>query len=196
MASIVEATDGDNKFPNPRIGKTPFLSSVRDFAPDGVLLGVERVSKVFPVKQDPKKAQMMVELMIMGDMEKCRVFVIDDNGDYVTVKDDITGKEEKKLEIAKIEGADCETFPIFMPCGKPKEINNEADLTFYPTSSAYPLFKLALIEAGELPAEMGDKAFATTQEELKEALEGFTFIGKCEEIKGKYNYMRLIAEPE
>lgn len=195
MASIVD-TDKDSKFPNPRIGKTPFLSSVRDFAPDGILLGVERVSKVFAVQQDPEKAQLMVELMLMGDMEKCRVYVLDDNGDYVTVKDDITGKEEKKLEIAKIEADDCETFPMFMPCGRPDEITNEATLTFYPTSSAYPLFRLALIEAGELPADMGDKPFSTTQEELKQCLEGFTFIGKCEEIKGKFNYMRLQAEAE
>ena len=195
MASIVES-NGDDKFPNPRIGKTPFLSSIRDFAPDGILLGVERVSKVFAVKQDPEKAQVMVELMIMGDMEKCRVYVLDENGEYVTVKDDITGKEEKKLEIAKIEGDDCETFPMFMPCGKPDEITNEATLTFYPTSSAYPLFRLALIEAGELPEDMGDKPFSTTQEELKQCLEGFTFIGKCEEIKGKFNYMRLQAEAE
>ena len=195
MASIVD-TDKDSKFPNPRIGKTPFLSSIRDFAPDGILLGVERVSKVFPVKQDPAKAQLMVEIMIMGDMEKCRVYVLDDDDEYVLVKDDITGKEEKKIEIDKIEGSDCETFPLFMPCGSPKEITNEAELTFYPTSSAYPLFKLALIEAGELPKDMGDKPFATTQEELKECLEGFTFIGKCEEIKGKFNYMRLQAELE
>ena len=195
MASIVES-NGDDKFPNPRIGKTPFLSSIRDFAPDGILLGVERVSKVFAVKQDPEKAQVMVELMIMGDMEKCRVYVLDENGEYVTVKDDITGKEEKKLEIAKIEADDCETFPMFMPCGKPDEITNEATLTFYPTSSAYPLFRLALIEAGELPEDMGDKPFSTTQEELKQCLEGFTFIGKCEEIKGKYTYMRLQAEAE
>lgn len=195
MASIVES-NGDDKFPNPRIGKTPFLSSIRDFAPDGILLGVERVSKVFAVKQDPEKAQVMVELMIMGDMEKCRVYVLDENGEYVTVKDDITGKEEKKLEIAKIESDDCETFPMFMPCGRPDEITNEATLTFYPTSSAYPLFRLALIEAGELPEDMGDKPFSTTQEELKQCLEGFSFIGKCEEIKGKFNYMRLQAEAE
>ena len=195
MASIVES-NGDDKFPNPRIGKTPFLSSIRDFAPDGILLGVERVSKVFAVKQDPEKAQVMVELMIMGDMEKCRVYVLDENGEYVTVKDDITGKEEKKLEIAKIESDDCETFPMFMPCGKPDEITNEATLTFYPTSSAYPLFRLALIEAGELPEDMGDKPFSTTQEELKQCLEGFSFIGKCEEIKGKFNYMRLQVEAE
>ena len=42
---------------------------------------------------------------------------------------------------------------------------------------------------------MGDKPFATNQVELKEALEGFTFLGKCEEIKGKYHYVRLQVEP-
>ena len=44
-----------------------------------------------------------------------------------------------------------------------------------------------------MPEGMGDKAFVTTQEELKECLEGFEFIAKCEEIKGKFNYLRLDA---
>ena len=85
-------------------------------------------------------------------------------------------------------------FPIFLPCGKPKKMANDSPLTFYPTSSAYPLFKFALINAGELPKDMGDKAFSTTQEELKNALEGLIFLAKCEEIKGKFNYMRLQVE--
>ena len=195
MASVVD-NDGDNKFPNPKIGKTQFLTSVRDFAPDGILLGVERVSKVFPSSQEPTKAQIMLELTILSDMEKCRVFDMDDDGEYITKMDELTGREERVIKLEPISKDDLESFPIFLPCGKPKKITNDAVLIFYPTSSAYPLFKLALMEAGELPENMGNKAFATTQEELKEALEGFSFIGKCEEIKGKYNYMRLLAEPE
>ena len=194
MAKIVESVDGDKKFPNSRVGKTQFLTSIRDFAPDGVLLGVERVSKIFPVKQDVEKAQMTVELTILGDMEKCRLFELDEDGEYVMVNDELTGKEDKKIVLEPVKADDLVSFPIFLPCGKPKEITNEADLTFYPTSSAYPLFRLALQNAGELPSDMGDKPFSTTQEELKDALEGFEFIGKCEEIKGKYNYMRLQAE--
>lgn len=195
MASIVD-TDGDKKFPNPRIGKTQFLTSIRDFAPDGILLGVERISKVFPTKQEPTKAQIMAEIIILGDLEKVRVFDMNEDGEYITKMDELTGREERVIKLESISKDDLESFPIFLPCGKPKKISNDADLTFYPTSSAYPLFRLALVEAGELPADMGNKPFVTTQEELKEALEGFSFIGKCEEVKGKYNYMRLLAEPE
>ena len=173
--------------------KTPFLTSIRDFAPDGMLLGIERVSKVFAMDD---VASMTVEFVIQGDMEKCRCYELDDDGEYVLIKDELTGKEQKKLILKEIKGDDLVTFPMFFKCGKPKEISNEATLIFYPTSSAYPLFKLALQEAGELPADMTDKAFATNQIELKEALEGFEFIAKCEEIKGKYNYMRLQAEVE
>ena len=72
MASLLNENDGESKFPNPIIGKTIFLSSVRDFCPDGVELGIERVSKVFAVKQDPQKAQVMAEAMIMSPM-KCRI---------------------------------------------------------------------------------------------------------------------------
>lgn len=192
MANIVE--NEETKFPNSRLGKTEFLTSIRDFKPDGVKIGIERISKVFPVKQDPEKAQMMAEFCLMDDMDKCRMFELDDDGEYVTIKDEITGKENKKIVLEPVKESDLVMFPIFFPCGKPKEISNDATLTFYPTSSAYPLFKLALQNAGELPKDMGDKAFATTQEELKDALEGFTFIGKCEEIKGTYHYFRLQAE--
>ena len=194
MAKLIEQ-DEDSKFPNPKIGKTPFLTSIRDFKPDGVKLGIESVSRVFPTKQDPSKAQITVELCIMDSMPKCRLYDLDENGEYITIKDEITGKEDKKIVLSPIEADDLEMFPLYLPCGKPKEINNEADLKFYPTSSAYPLFKTALINAGELPSDMGDKPFVTNQVELKDALEGFTFIGKAEEINGKYHYFRLLAEP-
>ena len=194
MAKIVEATEGDNKFPNSRVGKTPFLTSIRDFKPDGVKLGIERVSRVFPVKQEPEKAQLTVEFCIMDNMDKCRLYELNEDGDYIEVVDELTGKKSKKMVIESISEDDLVMFPMFLPCGKPKEITNEAELIFYPTASAYPLFKLALQNAGELPKDMGNKPFSTTQEELKDALEGFTFLGKCEEIKGTYNYVRLQAE--
>ena len=194
MAEFV-AQNEDNKFPNSRLGKTEYLTSVRDFKPDGVKMGIERMSKLFASTQDPTKAMVTIEFIIMDNMDKCRLFELDENGDYITVKDELTGKENKKIVLEAIEEDDLVTFPMFMPCGKPKEISNDATLTFYPTSSAYPLFKLALQEAGELPEDVNNQPFATTQEELKEALEGFTFIGKCDEVKGKYHYFRLLAEP-
>ena len=192
MASVFEETE--SKFPNPTILKTPFLSSVRDFQPEGVRLGVERVSKLFSVKQDEEKAQLMVEFGIMDDMKKIRMCELDDNGEYVTIKDELTGKDQKKIVMGSVKASDIVLFPMFFPCGRPKEISNEADLLFYPTSSAYPLFKLALQNAGELPENMGTKPFKTNQAELKDALEGFIFLAKCEEIKGKFNYLRLQAE--
>lgn len=192
MASILK--EDTKKFPNARIGKTPFLSSIRDFEPDGVKLGIERVSKLFKSSVDEDKAQVMVEYCVMQDIDKIRLYVLDENGEYVKEVDELTGKEERKLEIGSIKESDVELFPMFMPCGKPKEISNEAELKFYPTSSAYPLFKFALINAGELPEDMGNKPFVTTQEELKDCLEGLIFTAKCEEVKGKFNYMRMQVE--
>ena len=191
MAEFVE--DNDKKFPKSRVGKTPFLSSIRDFKPDGVKLGIERVSRLFPVKQDEEKAQLMAEMVIIDNMEKLRMYEIKDD-EYVTIKDELTGKDQKKLVIEPVKKSDMVMFPIFFPCGKPKEITNDAELIFYPTSSAYPLFKFALENAGELPENMPNKPFKTTQEELKDALEGLIFLAKCEEIKGKFNYMRMQVE--
>lgn len=191
MAEIVE---NNEKFPNPTILKTPFLSSIRDFKPEGVRLGIERVSKLFVVKQEPSKAQIMVEFCVMDDMPKCRLAELDEDGEYIVEKDELTGKEFKKLTLGSISEDDVMLFPMFMPCGKPKKIANDEPFTIYPTSSSYPLFKLALQNAGGLPANMDNKAFATTYEELKDALEGFIFLAKCEEIKGKYNFMRMAVE--
>lgn len=194
MAQIIEPVEGEKKFPNSRLGKTEFLTSVRDFAPDGVLLGIERVSRVFPALQDPSKGQIAIELCLMDNMDKCRLFALDGDGEYVIVKDELTGKESRKIVLEPVKAEDLVMFTLFMPCGKPKEMTNDATLLFYPVSSAYPLFKLALQNAGQLPMDMGDKPFSTTQEELKDALEGFTFKGKCEEVNGKYHYFRLQAE--
>lgn len=192
MAKPIE--NEKNKFPNPRISKNNYLTSIRDFKKDGAKCGVEYVSRLFASAQDPTKAQMTLELVNLDDLSKCRVYVLDDDGEYVTEMDELTGESTRKIALEPISASDLETFPIFMPCGRPKEISNDADLIFYPTSSAYPLFKLALQEAGELPEDMGNKAFSTTQEELKNALEGFEFIAKCEEIKGKFNYLRMQCE--
>lgn len=192
MAKPIE--NEKNKFPNPRISKNNYLTSIRDFKKDGAKCGVENVSRLFASAQDPTKAQMTLEIVNLDDLPKCRVFVLDDDGEYITEMDELTGESTRKMVLEPISASDLETFPIFMPCGRPKEISNDADLIFYPTSSAYPLFKLALQEAGELPEDMGNKAFSTTQEELKNALEGFEFIAKCEEIKGKFNYLRMQCE--
>ena len=106
MAKIVNSNDKDSKFPNSILGKSPFLTSVRDFCPDGVKLGIESVSKVFPNPQAPKKAQMAIELVVMSDMEKCRCYVLDDDGEYITIKDELTGKEARKLELKSISSDD------------------------------------------------------------------------------------------
>ena len=122
-----------------------------------------------------------------------KIFKWRKKGEYITIKDELTGKEARKLELKSISSDDLVIFPMFMPCGKSSEIDNESDLTFYPSSSAYPLFKKALQNAGELPEDMGNKPFITNQVELKNALEGYTFVGGCESIRGIYNYERLIV---
>lgn len=192
MAKFIE--NDKNKFPNAIIGKSNFLSSLRDFKEEGAKCGIENISRVFASAQNPKLAMISVEITIMDDIPKLRCYKLDDDGEYIEKMDELTGEKTREIELKSISADDLESFPMFMKCGQPTEISNEADLTFYPTSSAYPLFKLALTEAGELPVDMGDKAFVTNQEELKEALEGFEFIAKCEEIKGKFNYLRMKCE--
>lgn len=201
MAKIFEAED--EEFPLSPYGHSAFLTSLRDFenaegekwSEVGYHLGVEKVGNLFGKQGD--KAQLVVELMALEDMPKVRHHIV--VRDKKTKKqvhkkeiDDITGDERKVIKIGELKKSDQVIIPFFFNCGKPKEISNDAELIFFSKSSAYPLFKHALIEAGELPADMGDKPFTTTQEELKEALEGLDFYAVCETIKGKETkYNRL-----
>ena len=204
MAEIYQGDSDD--FPLSPYGHSVFLTSVRDFERDGkknnpVCLGVEKVGNLFANKKG--KAQIVLEMVCLSDMPKVRHHVVavddegkplhDKNGKQYHVKeiDEITGDERKKIVIGSIKKEDMVTIPFFFACGKPKEISNEAELVFFPKSSAYPLFKYALIENEGLPKDMGDKPFTTTQEELAEALEGLKFKAVCETIKGEMTYNRL-----
>lgn len=201
MAKIFEG--GDDDFPLSPYGHSAFLTSIRDFeneegvkwSESGIRLGVEKVGNLFTT--DNQKAQLVVEIATLETMPKLRHHVVVKNKktgkqEHQREVDDLTGDERKKIVISdNVErGA---IIPFFFNCGKPKEFTNETEITFFKKSSAYPLFSKALIESGDLPEDLNGRPFTTTQEELKDALEGYTFIGKCESIKGKMNYNRLIV---
>lgn len=212
MAKIFESEDND--FPLSPYGHSVFLTSIRDFENAngekwndvGIKLGVEKVGNIFTT--DNQKAQMVVELTVMEDMPRLRHFVVatDENGEplkdkktnkpfHVKEVDDVTGEERKKIVIGELKGKDLEIIPFFFNCGKPKSFENDTELVFFSKSSAYPLFKYALMKKGELPKDMGNKPFSTTQEELEDALTGLEFRARCETIKGSSStYNRLIVE--
>lgn len=214
MAKIYEGSN-DEDFPLSPYGHSAFLTSIRDFENAegekwnecGITLGVEKVGNLFTTNN--KKAQMVVELVVLEDMPKVRQHVVakDKDGNplknkagkqyHVKEIDDLTGDERKKIVIGEIKKEDLITIPFFFNCGNPKSFENNTELIFFNKSSAYPLFKYALIKDGQLPEDMGDKPFTTTQEELSDALEGLRFKAKCQTIKGKDStYNRLIVEDE
>lgn len=170
MASVVKSNGDDKSFPRDPLDKKLILSSIRDFAPEGVELGVERMGN--PINSG-YGVQSYIQLCVTGEMPKCRKYVLDDEEQYIKVKDDITGEENNKVEIGDGHLA---TIGIFYKLGSDeKEPDDETECKLTKFSSSYPLLVSALIENGDLPEEAYGETISTNPAELKEALEGYEF---------------------
>ena len=190
MAKPIEESES-KVFPKDPLDKKLLLSSIRDFAPEGIQLGVEKFSRPFLTSFG--KVQFTVQVCIMGEMPKCRMYELDENGQYIMVKDELTGEEHPKI---KIDDGELAMATMFLggTCDNPKDMDEETEVTVYPTSGAYPLFREGLIANGDLPEDMKKVAFTTTGLELKEALEGFVFIGTSKKSNGKFKFEYLGVE--
>lgn len=192
MASVVKS-DGESKsFPKDPLDKKLILSSMRDFAPDGLILGVEKMGN--PINSG-YGVQAFVQLTILDEMPKCRKYVLDEEGQYIKIKDELTGEENNKVEIGD---GHLETIGIFYKLGSDeKEPDDETECKLNKFSSSYPLFVSALIENGDLPDDAYGETISTTPSELKEALEGYEFTAKVgsRSYKGrKYEFIVPIRE--
>lgn len=191
MAKIVEESES-KVFPKDPLDKRLLLSSIRDYAPDGLKLGVEKVSSPFITSFG--KMQFTVQLCILDEMPECRLYELDDEGQYIMMKDDLTGEEKPKIHIGEGHLELCTLF-LGVSC-EDKEVDVDTEFTVYPSSGAYPLFKAGLIANGDLPEDMGSKPFVSTGAELKEALEGFDFIGVYKKSNGKFKFEYLGVKDE
>lgn len=185
---IVEDNQGDGKlFPKEPCDKKLLLGSLKDYQKDGVVLGVEKV--INPKMGSYGKATINLVLTILGSMPKCRLYNLDENGQYQEYEDERTG--ETRLDVIIGDGQLKTVFFPFYAIPKGDGLDENTTLLITPGTSSYPLFKEALIEAEELPSDMGNQAFNTTFAELKGALEGFEFIGKYAQggSKNKFDYL-------
>lgn len=165
-----------------------FLTSINSwYKENGIKVGVEKVSNLYPNKNDKKKRGIAVTVSILGDMEKCRARAIDDNGKVVMVEDDDTGEEKPK--IVKISDPDEVTF--FFNVRIEDEEKNEFSVN--PKASCFPLFNFAFQATGDLP-ENNDKGFICNIDELKASLKGVEFMAKAkkESFSGGNPYWVLI----
>ena len=53
---------------------------------------------------------MAVEFTLMSDMPKSRLFALDENGEYIMQKDELTGKESRKIVLEEVKGDDLEKY--------------------------------------------------------------------------------------
>ena len=184
MANVI--VEEKKTFPKDPMDKKLLLSTIKKYAPKGLHLGVEKVSK--PYKTSFGKFQVTVQLTVMDELEKSLQYELDEEGQYVMTEDDF-GDEVKKIVVKSGYLATATLFLNISYDGD--EIDEESMFKVYPSSGSYPLFKEGLINANELPEDMGRDAFETNGKELKEALEGFDFIGKVGKSNGKFKFEYL-----
>ena len=164
-----------------------FLSSINSWYPDGVEMIVDRVGKYFPNPNNATQTSFAVTFSILSPMEKCRARVIGEDGDYVWVEDDITGKEIPKIEII----SNPKQVTIFY---KGKQDENSDEIQCASLSNLFPLLKFAF-EQGGMDMSSFSNGFWFAREELEEYLHGLHFIGKVEKRSMSGNsYFVLIPE--
>ena len=163
-----------------------FLTSINSwYKKEGIKVGVEKVSSLYPNKNDKKKRGVAVTLSILDEIN-CRARKIED-GKVVMVEDDETGEEKPK--IIKIEDPDEVTF--FFNVRIEDEEKNEFSVN--PKASCFPLFNFAFQATGDLP-EDNTEGFICDIDELKASLKGIEFKAKAkkESFSGGNPYWVLI----
>lgn len=181
MAQVVQQEK--KVFPREPCDKSLILTSIKKHQPEGVEMGVEKV--IEPKKNAYGKATIPTILTITGDMPKCILYELDDDGQYIEYEDEMTGETRRKM---KVDDGSLATvfFPFYATIqGGEDGLDENTTLIITPGTSSYSFFKEALISGGELPSDVGNQSIATNFKELKECLDGFSFIGKYELIKGK-----------
>lgn len=195
MVRIIESSsgDGENKvFPKEPIDKNLLLSSLREFKPEGVVMGVEKVLQPRKSTFTKGKATLNMIFTIIGSFDECRLYDLDKEGQYIEEYDQATGKNRNKVIIGD---AQLKTvfFPFYANCDA-SEIDEETDLIIIPKTSSYPFFRQAYVEYGALPKDCGLVAFATNYKEMQEVFNGYEFLGKYGFFKGKNSFEFLDCE--
>ena len=176
--------DNDKKvFPKEPCDKNLLLNSIKSFQPEGVECGVDKM--VTPRKNNFGKVTLNAVLRIIGDMPKCRLYDLDENGQYIEVEDEMTGESRRKIIVGD---GNMKTvfFPFYANIKKGEEgLDENTTLIILPKTSSYSFFREAFVENGDIPSNAPEQAIATCFKEIEEVLTGFTFIAKYELIKGK-----------
>ena len=170
-------------FPKDPMDKKLLLASIKKYKPEGMALGCESVSKLY--KTSFGKYQMSVKLCCTEDEIKTLQYELDADAQYVMVEDEL-GEMKRKVVVADGHLATATLF-LGVTCDA-DEVDDYTEFKVYPSSGTYPLFKAALQESGDLPEDMKKVAFRTNPTEVKEALEGFDFIGKVGKSNGKFKF--------
>lgn len=183
MAKTFVEEEKKKIFPKEPCDKHLILSSIKKHQPEGVILGVEKI--IEPKKNNYGKATISIIFTVVGSMPKCTLYELDDDGQYIEYEDEMTGETRRKMKIG-----DGNLATVFFPFYANIQngdggLDEHTTLTITPGTSSYSFFREALIDGGALPEDAPKDSIATDFAELKECLEGFTFRGKYELIKGK-----------
>lgn len=188
MAQMIQ--EEQKVFPKEPCDKTLILSSLKSYAKDGVMMGGEKL--IQPRKNNFGKVTLSAILSVTGEMPKCRLYDLDEDGQYIMYEDEMTGETRRKIKIDDGQYATV-FFPFYANLQEGEDgLDENTTLIITPGTSSYSFFREALVDAGELPEDMGNQAFATNYAELKEAVEGFEFLAKYDVMgrQRKFPYLK------
>ena len=161
---------------NPIVKKT-FIKSLYEY-PDGVDVEIKNISKLMPDKYSNDKFSIYINIQIIGEMPKCDAYVVDENNEYMTAPD----RHGVMQYVIKQIDAQNQMVSIHVTLEK-APFSDEFLIGQY--KSYYNLFKYAMIQAGQMPANY-DNDFSVSYDDLKQHLVGLKCclqVGKAH-IKG------------
>lgn len=184
MAQIMNNNENGGDYPDSPCDKGLLLNSLKKHQKNGVVLGVEKIiNPKLKNYGDNKKALISVVFTIVGSMEKCILYKLDENGKKIQYEDEITGDKKYKLYVGDGQLKEV-IFPFYADL-EDDALDENSLLVIKPRTSSYSFFRTALIDGEALPKDAPIQPIGTNFKELKECLEGWEFLAKYELIKGK-----------
>lgn len=190
-------TKQGNKYSKNPIDKTSFLRSVNEFHPQGVVVEITSVKKIFENEMKDNQPTFFVHFRIISEMEKCYCWEVGENGEYKRRMNEI-GEPIKILKT--MEGTN-QTFSIPFELRYAKTWDEDGvehiDKSKYYVNNklfSYPLIRFGL--GDKLPNDFcGELRF--DYDEIKN-LEGLEFIvySKKVEQKSFRTFYRFLPIPQ
>lgn len=156
--------------------KSLFLESLSNY-PEGIPLEIVGTSRVFRGKMD-NKPTIFVDVKVLSPM-KCKVRELDNEGN--PIKNENHSYKTMSVEAQDyVIGIDFKLIPLKDEEMRKLNVSPTQSIIYRisPKTNIFSVLNYSLKEKGMI-SQTNERGFALTEEEIKEALEGETFVGKA-----------------